>query len=162
MKIPNIRKDNKGVSPVIAIILMVAITVVLASVLYVWVMQIADTDPTPDKFPTIEAQLIRTINGDNQIVFEHKRGELVKWSEYQIIIENKSDLRDKIFLKELTGEIKFGETTMFTTNSSDHDAIYIADLSNIKLKVGQSYDLEIYKTEGQSQVLEREVICKSG
>jgi flagellin-like protein len=33
------RKDDKGVSPVIAVILMVAITVVLAGVLYVWVSQ---------------------------------------------------------------------------------------------------------------------------
>ena len=33
------RKDDEGVSPVIAVILMVAITVVLAGVLYVWVSQ---------------------------------------------------------------------------------------------------------------------------
>jgi len=37
MKRPIIRKDEKGVSPVIATILMVAITVVLAAVLYVMV-----------------------------------------------------------------------------------------------------------------------------
>ena len=37
MKRVLIRKDVKGVSPVIAVILMVAITVVLSGVLYVWV-----------------------------------------------------------------------------------------------------------------------------
>ena len=37
-------KNEEAVSPVIAIILMVAITVVLAGVLYMWVISLADTD----------------------------------------------------------------------------------------------------------------------
>ena len=37
-----IRKDEEGVSPVIAGILMVAITVVLAAVLYVWAASFLD------------------------------------------------------------------------------------------------------------------------
>ena len=44
-----IRKDNEGVSPVIATILMVAITVVLAAVLYV--MVIGFTPPVEDGVP---------------------------------------------------------------------------------------------------------------
>ena len=43
MKKTWIRKDNKGVSPVIATILMVAITVVLAAVLYLMVSNFTDT-----------------------------------------------------------------------------------------------------------------------
>ncbi|MCK5560109.1 MAG: type IV pilin [Thermoplasmata archaeon] len=39
-----IRNNNKAVSPVIAVILMVAITVVLAGVLYVWVWSLWDHD----------------------------------------------------------------------------------------------------------------------
>jgi len=42
-----LRKDEEGVSPVIATILMVAITVVLAAVLYVMVAELIKTDPTP-------------------------------------------------------------------------------------------------------------------
>ena len=42
----NVRKDEEGVSPVIATILMVAITVVLAAVLYVMVMGIEPPDPS--------------------------------------------------------------------------------------------------------------------
>jgi len=41
--------DERGVSPVIAVILMVAITVVLASVLYVMVIDIMDDDPGYEK-----------------------------------------------------------------------------------------------------------------
>jgi flagellin-like protein len=43
MKIKNIWKNNEAVSPVIAVILMVAITVVLAAVLYVWAAGLATT-----------------------------------------------------------------------------------------------------------------------
>ena len=38
----NVRKNDEAVSPVIAIILMVAITVVLAGVLYMWVQSMTD------------------------------------------------------------------------------------------------------------------------
>jgi len=44
MKKSWIRKDDKGVSPVIATILMVAITVVLAAVLYLMVSNFTDSD----------------------------------------------------------------------------------------------------------------------
>ena len=44
-KIWKTRKDREGVSPVIATILMVAITVVLAAVLYVMVMGMSDGPP---------------------------------------------------------------------------------------------------------------------
>ena len=43
-----IRRKEEGVSPVIATILMVAITVVLAAVLYVMVMGMASSGPAPD------------------------------------------------------------------------------------------------------------------
>jgi len=42
------KKNEEAVSPVIAIILMVAITVVLAGVLYMWVISLADTDEDVD------------------------------------------------------------------------------------------------------------------
>lgn len=46
-KIWSVRKEKEGVSPVIATILMVAITVVLAAVLYVMVMNIRPPDDIP-------------------------------------------------------------------------------------------------------------------
>lgn len=46
MKRELIREDDKAVSPVIAVILMVAITVVLAGVLYVWVTSLSTTEDT--------------------------------------------------------------------------------------------------------------------
>jgi flagellin-like protein len=54
MNIKSIRLDNKGVSPIVAIILMVAITVVLASVLYLWIENLIE-EPNPPE--SIHAEL---------------------------------------------------------------------------------------------------------
>ena len=158
-----IRKDEEAVSPVIAIILMVAITVVLASVLYVWVMQLVPNDPNePSKFATIDIQLIRTKSGDNEILVEHNSGNMIKWSEYQIIIENASNPADSANLKELTGELQFGETSLFTNNASKSEASYIPELNSIDLTVGQEYNIKIYDIDIQSQVLDRKITCNAG
>ncbi len=47
------RKDERGVSPVIATILMVAITVVLAAVLYVMVVNLIDLDQNKKPYVTL-------------------------------------------------------------------------------------------------------------
>ena len=46
-RIERMNKDDEAVSPVIAIILMVTITVVLAGVLYMWVMSLAEIQDGP-------------------------------------------------------------------------------------------------------------------
>ena len=54
MKKRKLRKDDEfGVSPVIAVILMVAITVVLAGVLYAWLMGITDVNPPKTQYEAI-------------------------------------------------------------------------------------------------------------
>ena len=53
-----IRKDNKGVSPVIATILMVAITVVLAAVLYLMVSSFTESDTTETVSGTISLEAV--------------------------------------------------------------------------------------------------------
>ncbi len=73
-KMWNIRKDSSGVSPVIATILMVAITVVLAAVLYVMVSGFGgggDATPTGDikstsKTSTAATFVFGPINPDTQ------------------------------------------------------------------------------------------------
>lgn len=59
-KIWKIRKDKEGVSPVIATILMVAITVVLAAVLYVMVMGIKPPDPSRTPLGLVQQERTQT------------------------------------------------------------------------------------------------------
>ena len=59
-----IRKDEEGVSPVIAVILMVAITVVLAAVLYVWAASFLDGTGENAPFGTFQTIVV----GDDRAV----------------------------------------------------------------------------------------------
>tara|TARA_B100001750_G_scaffold39179_1_gene28396 strand:+ start:4540 stop:4998 length:459 start_codon:yes stop_codon:yes gene_type:complete len=59
-----IRKDEEGVSPVIAVILMVAITVVLAAVLYVWAASFLDGTGENAPFGTFQTKVV----GDDNAV----------------------------------------------------------------------------------------------
>jgi flagellin-like protein len=83
MKRFSIRKDDKAVSPVIAVILMVAITVVLAGVLYVWVTSLSTTE---DKVENIVATLDQ---GDGNMtsgvlfVIQKGSGDSVKIADYR-------------------------------------------------------------------------------
>jgi flagellin-like protein len=78
-KIWAIRKDSEGVSPVIATILMVAITVVLAAVLYVMVLGFGGTSSTPG----INVLRKSSIAGGFKIEFTAPTAE-VTWSDVTI------------------------------------------------------------------------------
>lgn len=76
-------KDRKGVSPVIATILMVAITVVLAAVLYVMVMGFGgDSDATP------KVALSKVDNGDGTYTISvvSVSGGSIKFGEVQAVV----------------------------------------------------------------------------
>ncbi len=69
-KIRNIIKEKAGVSPIIAIILMVAITVVLAATIYVWVSGFKSGKQSENAAVTVKGEndqirVILTKGGDN-------------------------------------------------------------------------------------------------
>jgi flagellin-like protein len=62
----NIKKDKKGVSPVIAVILMVAITLVIIAILWLWISSMISNDKT--EHPTIELEQGTTDDNDAYII----------------------------------------------------------------------------------------------
>jgi flagellin-like protein len=143
------RKDEEAVSPVIAIILMVAITVVLASVLYVWVMNLADTGEEAAEFPTITVTIKRSVGEDeNRMIFSHTGGDPIKWEDYRIIIRNSSATEtDTVTLSSLVGELKLGEPVIFTDNATAAAALTGGKsvvFGSFDFTVGQTYKIEIY------------------
>ena len=87
----SICNNDKAVSPVIAVILMVAITVVLAGVLYVWVTRLGDTGNDPP--PTVTLKLstrdeLNTTVGQDLVMLSHRSGENVKWSDMKFQISD--------------------------------------------------------------------------
>ncbi len=92
-----IEQDNEGVSPVIAVILMVAITVVLAAVLYVWAASFLEQGDTS---PFAQFTSSKNSGGDYYVT-------VVK-------VSTKYDLEAfSYFLKDSTGTTsEFGEIAM--------------------------------------------------
>lgn len=76
------RAEDEGVSPVIATILMVAITVVLAAVLYVMVMGIRPPDPT--QIPLGLTQKDRNLDSVSILVVSAPVGALVEGTSVSI------------------------------------------------------------------------------
>ena len=71
MKLSNLFNDDKAVSPVIGVILMVAITVILAAVVGTFVLGLGDSisDTTPS------ASISGDFDGDSNVTFTHQSGE---------------------------------------------------------------------------------------
>jgi len=65
---PRIRRGESAVSPVIGVILMVAITIVLAAVVFAWVQSIVDQPKAA--LPTVELATIKTSDGDYRILIQ--------------------------------------------------------------------------------------------
>jgi flagellin-like protein len=94
MKKP-VRKDKRAVSPVIAVILMVAITVVLAGVLYVWATDIIQIPVgEPNTFVAILEQGDGNMTSGCLFILTKGSGDKVRIDEYQIKIseEGKSPI----------------------------------------------------------------------
>ena len=159
------RKDDEAVSPVIAIILMVAITVVLASVLYVWVMNLADTEEDVAEFPTVTVSVKRNETDDeNRLVFVHQKGNPIKWENYRIIVKNSANPEtDQTTLTNLQGELTLGSNAIFTDNSTAPSALTGAQAvtySNFDFEVGQTFHIEIYDLDQKEIVWQKkDVSC---
>jgi len=95
------KKNEDAVSPVIAVILMVAITVVLAGVLYVWVTSLADTSSTTTQALGVsakDASAVASVGAapksfattDDFIVIDHLTAPQINWTKLITGIKVKS------------------------------------------------------------------------
>lgn len=73
------RNDDEAVSPVIAVILMVAITVVLAATVYVWVSGFGSNSSTPAKSVAFTSD--GAISADNKTYVIASASPGMKWSD---------------------------------------------------------------------------------
>ena len=78
------KADNVAVSPVIGVILMVAITVVLAGILYLWVSQLADHDDSGLDHFTFEFKLD---SNNDVILMELQSGPLISSRYFTIKLD---------------------------------------------------------------------------
>lgn len=79
----SIRQADEAVSPVIGVILMVAITVVLAAVVFVLVSNLSKQ--SGESAPDVNLR-VRTDNTANEIIIQHVTGETIKDGDMKVSI----------------------------------------------------------------------------
>jgi flagellin-like protein len=131
--------DEEGVSPVIAIILMVAITVVLAGVLYVWVTSLADTEETVKNLQ-LKGEISVVDNSTANLVITHRGGDKIAWSDYQVTLHGST-------VTTTSTETAVGETATFAYTGA--------------LTVGEEYTARIIDVDADKIVWEDVITAKA-
>ena len=125
-----VRKDEEGVSPVIAIILMVAITVVLAGVLYVWVMQLAGGGGDTVEILDIDAKDGKgNVTATETLFGIYCRSKTVDLSKY--IIKFEKDGADNLIPAE------------YVSGCEEYPTLKVTETAQFKIKSGESWDTKI-------------------
>jgi flagellin-like protein len=140
MKNMPFNKDRDGVTPVIAIILMVAITVVLTGVLYVWVSNLADTDPGEQTYILFDADVSASTK---VLTITMRVGQPIEWGDYQLRM-NRTNL-----------EMPANETMVV----GDTLEIPIKDEYGIVLVKGEEYRVQLIYIEDQEILWEDTIVC---
>jgi len=81
--------NERGVSPVIGVILMVAITVILAAVIGAFVLGLGDQ--VSNNAPQASIGVDNTDASTNSTILRHSGGDTIEWSETRLVVENVSD-----------------------------------------------------------------------
>ncbi|MFC5278108.1 type IV pilin [Halorubrum rubrum] len=127
MKPRNLFKaDDRGVSPVIGVILMVAITVILAAVIGTFVLGLGDS--LGDSQPT--AQLSASIDDDDSdnksVVIDHDGGDSIDSETLRVIVEdednNQVEATDQFSESFGVGDSESGS---FVANGSDGTTLQV-------------------------------------
>ncbi len=84
MKLPWLNKKERAVSPVIGVILMVAITVILAAVIASFVFGIGSKAPKAAPQASLQASAVN----DSAITITHQGGDSILWNDIKIIVTN--------------------------------------------------------------------------
>jgi len=106
--------DNRGVSPVIGVILMVAITVILAAVIGTFVLGLGDSlEQAP------QAQLDAEVDDSGNLDISHNGGDSIAETELRITVEDETDDFDSSSFTLTGGDTDFnvGDTIEITSAS---------------------------------------------
>ena len=152
-KIWRIRKDSEAVSPVIATILMVAITVVLAAVLYVMVLGFGGTS-TQTPAATYQKN---TVTGGQKITIVSITKTDVPWDDVTIQVTNGSVIAaftpTKAALMTTTG-VAYGPTAMGGTTVT----VTVTDVSGNGFVSGTDYMSIVATTGSFSNAIQYSVV----
>ncbi|QDX39903.1 type IV pilin [Salarchaeum sp. JOR-1] len=108
LSIPSIDADERGVSPVIGVILMVAITVILAAVIGAFVLNlgqdIQNTAPTASIGATDAGVQLNGTSNQAVLYLNHQQGDSIAQSNLRITVSNESGAQIADITWNATGE----------------------------------------------------------
>ncbi|MFC6753621.1 type IV pilin [Halorubrum tibetense] len=125
--IPDIRSDDRAVSPVIGVILMVAITVILAAVIGTFVLGLGDQ--LGDNQPTAQLAMDLDQDADSTLTIEHNGGDSIASESLTVLITGPDDQRG-----EATDEFE----TRFSVGDEE-----TAELDGTDNTIGEEEDVRI-------------------
>ncbi|OKY78688.1 MAG: Pilin/Flagellin PilA family [Candidatus Methanohalarchaeum thermophilum] len=144
-KQPKILKEKEGVSPVIGVILMVAITVIMAAIVAGFVFGVIQTpQATPTASITIDD--FTTGNGnDGEITLLHQSGDALVLNDTEIVVYNSTD-GDQMLSKNLDTLVNDGETAGDLGGDGSWDTGERLVLENLNITAGKDYEVRIIDT----------------
>ena len=137
------KKNDMGVSPVIAVILMVAITVVLAGVVFLWAQSF-----TNEAGGTVRSLNVKgSIDASEDTLSLEVISGTITWSDYNILIDG-------------TLQSTWATSTP-TTSSAGETAVWDDDGTNIDFTAAQSYNVKIVDIAENKVVWEDDIIASA-
>jgi len=141
------KKNDMGVSPVIAVILMVAITVVLAGVVFLWAQSFTEDAKGGAKTLSVDLELVNNAALTQDVISITPLKGDIDWTDYRLIFDG---------TEVPTANLPTGANNPTTVGLTAD--INVGDLT---LVVGQKYTVKMVFIEDQSVVLNTDVTCKA-
>jgi len=154
--------DSRAVSPVIGVILMVAITVILAAVIGTFVLGLGQnvSQSTPQAPLTM-----KVVSGTNNITVQHKGGDPISSDSIKVIVSNSTE---KVTLtSSQSSQLTVGDTGIIDTlhNGSAAELYWPGNVSattatgtsGFALTSGQTYTVKIIDTQSQQMIADQKV-----
>jgi flagellin-like protein len=116
MKLKNLKEDDAAVSPVIGVILMVAITVILAAVIGTFVLQLGNQ--VGDTSPTASTSFDQSVGNTDEIEVVHDGGDSLNSDNIEFVYQNRDSDTDEVdgsyagTWADGDGEITAGESVL--------------------------------------------------
>jgi flagellin-like protein len=165
MKIGKLNKNEEGVSPVIGVILMVAITVILAAVIAAFVFGMGGSLNEAPPSVSLTAASNGATSGED-IIIEHSGGEALAGSEWKVSVVGAGSNTAYVF-SDSADDFTVGDQLIIenhetvTTSSYTFSTTWKYDSSSGSAFVkGNKYDVKIVHIPSNSLVLDTVVVIR--
>lgn len=162
MKIGKLNKNEEGVSPVIGVILMVAITVILAAVIAAFVFGMGGSLKEAPPSASLTASSNAATSGED-IIIEHSGGDLLNGGEWKVSVVAAGNNMAYVFSDSaddftVGGQLIIENHETVATSSNTFSTTWKYDnLTGGAFVKGNKYDVKIVHIPSNSLVLDTEV-----